>query len=1831
MNSTVPLTRWKSRAAAHKRIRMADAGSSDDAESATLTALSDCVSTVLQNDVAYGLCVTNSGLFDLVPSGFLDRNDNATSSSSSFSSSSSSSSSSDQFSGDSVCRVMCSEQSASASASCCAAAAALQNCNTTSSAVTSCKALLDSVFTYQSECDGGVSSANAILIAAVAVVVAAVAAVALLSRLYARRQRRAAKPQPLAVDKGAIARVAATWRQVTNLVWKNMVLRRRRPVSLVLELFLPVLLSTALLLLANLDNFAGGWRSEWFTSQAAQLDANETLICSDLAVWGLEAIGGPSSTMTSFYTGGQSVLGLFFLVSYIKFVSTTTTTMVIEKENRLREVMKIMGLSDATLLCSWCLTTAVLATPLAFAISAELKYGNVFPTTEYATLVFLFWSLSVAITAFSYFVAPFFNKSRTAAIASVLLWLILFFPFFAVQSADTNTPRYWAALSPPTAFALAVDEILRRAQLGTGFAYSVGIQEEPVTVPSAFRMSLFLILDSVILVALGWYLEQVLPQQYGVRKPWYFLLTKNYWYSKIDDSAQNDAPTSPDVHAAQTLSPQAGGAYSQMLDGGGGANTKTPKQLAEDAYVEPVNAALAMQERNGTCLQIQGLRKVFPLDEDGEERVAVAGLDLAMYSGQITALLGHNGAGKTTIISMLTGLTPPTAGDATLYGCSIRHDFQELRRVIGICPQHDVLFQDLTVEEHLLLFGTMKHVRRDQLQSSVDRMIEDVGLTEIRHALAKTLSGGQKRKLSVALAFLGGSKLVFLDEPTSGMDPYSRRFTWNLLQQSREDRVIVLTTHFMDEADILGDRIAILADGQLRCAGSSLFLKNRFGAGYNLTMIKASNGSCDIKSVQSFLKNYVPDVKRLSSSGSELVFQLPTASSEAFPVMLEHLDAEMYELGVQQYGISVTTLEEVFLRISQDHEEEQQMLPTLDRKPSTSVLDRTTSLKLVSAGGAVNLPSAAPPITEPSMWTQYSALTKKSQSVTRKHWPEQSQCAASTNFSSLIDPDYNVSSCMSSRGFDYCTLGALNCDVDVCCDATNIASPWYPCNTCDSTPCFNSNCLAKTNAKLQVTLNGFLVALVVMLAFAFIPAAIVAFVVREKDPIQNAKGLQLISGANVSAYWLACWTHDVLLTIIPIAAAAIIIPLSMTPSGAANASTADVFAIIALVIAHVWAIIPLAYLFSRRYVKHAVAQTALLVFALGTGGLLSIFSFMCRIVNFTISGTLTLSSLDQNYLRWVFMIFPGYTLNNGIFELATRKVSRQALFGSARWAQTSPSFFGLFEGLGKEECMECWDRLEPSCCVRQPFDMEIIGAPLMYTLIEAAVLSALVFVLENRSVKWNQTATEKRGNAQYSVVGVDETTEEEEDDDVQRERQRVEQEAPQPNDLVFIRNLRQQYSGKPRAKIALKDLCLSVQSGECFGYLGINGAGKSTTMAVLTGQLAPTQGIVTLSGFDLSTSSSAARKTMGYCPQFDALHDLLTVKEQLQLYARIKGIPEAFVNTSVEEQIQELGLTKYRDKLTRGLSGGNKRKVSTAIALLGRPRVVILDEPSTGVDPSSRRKMWDVIARVCSPDRNGGRDGGACVILTTHSMEECEALCSRVGILVSGRLKCLGSVEHLKQKFGRGYTVEITLRSSTASDLELNSVTDQVMAFFSVERSVSFRRSSRTSQRQSSPDVTAHTGVKISSANIQNLCAALGTPERGSRILDHTGTGWLLSTQLETHGAISIDSFCSWWVSETRSERLQSFFHDKFPGSVLAEQQGEHFRFQVPKHRPGSSLDDAVLRPAEIFRALEQTRADLYVDEYSVSETALEHIFNNMAAQQDEEKGIAHGMNMVTE
>ena len=299
-----------------------------------------------------------------------------------------------------------------------------------------------------------------------------------------------------------------------------------------------------------------------------------------------------------------------------------------------------------------------------------------------------------------------------------------------------------------------------------------------------------LLVDSLLYLLLTLYIEQIFPGDFGVPKEWYFPFTM----------------------------------ISRGLGFGGNAeledrNTLTQNRANIESY--PVGMKAGIEMKN--------LRKVF-----GNKKVAVDNLTLNMYEGEITILLGDNGAGKTTTMSMLTGMFPPTSGTALVNGSDIRTNIEGVRQSIGLCPQHNILFDDLTVREHIIFFSKLKGLTNAEADIEVKKYVEMLGLVDKMNAKSKTLSGGMKRKLSVGVALCGGSRVVLCDEPTSGMDPAARRSLWDLLLLEKKNRTIVLSTHFMDEADVLGDRVAIMHSGQLKCYGSSLYLKNAFGSGYEL-------------------------------------------------------------------------------------------------------------------------------------------------------------------------------------------------------------------------------------------------------------------------------------------------------------------------------------------------------------------------------------------------------------------------------------------------------------------------------------------------------------------------------------------------------------------------------------------------------------------------------------------------------------------------------------------------------------------------------------------------------------------------------------------------------------------------------------------------------------------------------------------------------------------------------------------------------------------------------------------------------------------------------------
>ena len=228
------------------------------------------------------------------------------------------------------------------------------------------------------------------------------------------------------------------------------------------------------------------------------------------------------------------------------------------------------------------------------------------------------------------------------------------------------------------------------------------------------------------------------------------------------------------------------------------------------------------EDKSMNAIITQGLTKRF------KDKTAVDGLNIAVEEGKLVALLGVNGAGKTTTIRMLTCLSKPSGGSAQIMEYDVVKDADKVKRLTGISTQDTAVAENLTVEENLKFMAQL-YLEKQAVNDAVEETIKGFGLGECRKKKAKLLSGGWQRRLSIAMAVIGEAKVLFLDEPTLGLDVLARRELWREIEKLKKDRTIVLTTHYMEEAEALADYIYVMIDGRIRAEGTLAQLEQLTG------------------------------------------------------------------------------------------------------------------------------------------------------------------------------------------------------------------------------------------------------------------------------------------------------------------------------------------------------------------------------------------------------------------------------------------------------------------------------------------------------------------------------------------------------------------------------------------------------------------------------------------------------------------------------------------------------------------------------------------------------------------------------------------------------------------------------------------------------------------------------------------------------------------------------------------------------------------------------------------------------------------------------------------
>eukprot|EP00775_Hariotina_reticulata_P013231 gene13231-13362_t len=572
-------------------------------------------------------------------------------------------------------------------------------------------------------------------------------------------------------------------------------------------------------------------------------------VAADVLQWAPQLLKFPHPQLRGIGMVGY-VLGPFIFAACMFGMVTQLAAIVSEKEQGLVTALRHMGLLQSSYWSSWVLFDLLmgLLTALSIVIWGMILQFRFFLHNDAGLLVLLFWLFSIAMSCFSYFLSVFMTKQTSATYTGFAVFLIGWIcqtmaifglpydpeyyyaennagkAFFWIFACLPWAPLIKGCLDLAAATGSEKDPGLRWSQRDSYCQYIPDISQWPqqdstityVNYDCIYPLSQ--VFATLILQAVGWlllavYLDNVYPGggNNGVaRPPWYFLLP-SYWLKSTSNAVNQLRKT----------------------DSGLSRNIRSGSTIADTSNAGNVpgspGPAVRVAAELGPASQGQH-----------SEGASTAGSWFGIEEGQLFCLLGPNGAGKTTTINCLTGILPPSGGSMLVCGKSLatQGGLDRVRPQIGVCPQFDVLWTELTGLEHLVVAGHVKGISPSQVRPQAVELLQRVQLLPAAGVRSAAYSGGMKRRLSVALALTGDPKVLYLDEPTTGMDPISRRSVWDVIQAAKPGRAIVLTTHSMEEADILGDRIAIMARGKLKAIGSSIHLKHKFGAGYQIRINK---------------------------------------------------------------------------------------------------------------------------------------------------------------------------------------------------------------------------------------------------------------------------------------------------------------------------------------------------------------------------------------------------------------------------------------------------------------------------------------------------------------------------------------------------------------------------------------------------------------------------------------------------------------------------------------------------------------------------------------------------------------------------------------------------------------------------------------------------------------------------------------------------------------------------------------------------------------------------------------------------------------------------------
>lgn len=1475
-----------------------------------------------------------------------------------------------------------------------------------------------------------------------------------------------------------------------------------------------------------------------------------------LTPYGSEVIPMPTTAHfdNAFLTKWAYYMPLLAVMAALYPTSRLVMLIVSEKHNGIREAMLIMGLHPSCLFFGWYASTLLIDIIASLLAAMFLKVGF-FSRVDYGLLVLLYFSFMQQNTALCFFVSSVFKNPRVASWCIAFVLFVCAIPSYSFPVGMTDLQKIFCCLIPCVGYAEVFNMMLDYVSAGWHYGWPearVGYFD--------YSMAIGMMWASFgALMLLGFYFDRVSFGAVGRRAhPLFFLMPLWNLFHKHKAPLVKMSDMGTPVRRGSLVEPETptgdsepygeSSMTSPLKKGKPEGEAKTNRLIEHyNDVVDPLDPSVAAVFHRLRKIYIGGGILGFfytyftGLFREGDRVVALDGVTFAMRTGEVSVLLGPNGAGKTTIMGMATGMVSPTNGDVYVRGYDARKHLDQCRQNIGYCPQRDIVWSHLTVEEHITFYARMKGSDSVNVQEKVNHVMELVDLMAKRHCKAANLSGGQRRRLCVAIAMVGDSSVLFLDEPTAGMDIKGRKTVYDALNRSRAKRSVLISTHLLDEADRIADRVLIVNNGLLCAEGSTMYLKSQMEVGYVVTCLleggmttanesRAAAALVDFVRAESYAAQQSVEggekacvLLGAERRGREVSFRFPMTLLELAGVrLLTLIQDNSQRLHLRNVALNLTTLEDVFFAVTRTRTSTRSLLgaatgeevvagvnegnnsgtkspltpSTLEKSGSLGTADDLyeTSTNAVAVFGRhfralflkrchyaqrdikllvyqvllpviflllslfVNLvrdPSQPALRLDMTMYSDYA--TNPSQVMTAysnfsgyvmgmARYPmtvtNAFQLSASvansawgshylTDFRAIASDQANASYDMSTYLMDeiethtspryvaVAPVGALyqqgvpkmlptllhnstaNHAAPQALDAlyhlarTQLFGADVPLPTV-----VNSPMKLGEFEKNMVTINKqVMVGIFIILPFIFIPSNTIGYIVEEKET--GARHMQWLSGASVLAYWLSSFVFDMVCYIVTQILAFIIFVIFNRTEYVSKDTVGP--AIVLFLFFGVTSI-PVSYFMSFFFKSSFSAQS--IVFCI---------NFTFGFLWVTVESMIAEQALRfAEVVTYILRVFPAVCFGESMYVLAGTEMAnmmfptrtKTSLFALLHFSSTGSPTGGIGTGLIYMSCVG-------------------VGCTIALIILEYLRLQRLESVFTQCCTKASDADAEE-----HALL-------EEADPTVRAEEERVCRGATGPEtDRIAVQHLHKQYLGAHHA--AVEDISFGVHEGEVMGLLGLNGAGKTTTVSILAGEVVATGGHAFVNHY--AVQSIASRSYVGYCPQYDALLCNLSAEEHLWLYGRLRGIREKYIRAEVPVLLRELGLYEYRTQAAGSLSGGNKRRLSLAIALVGHTTSVLLDEPTSGMDAVARAQTCEMVRRLTA-DKS--------VVLTTHLLDEVEALADRVAFVVRGNLRCVGTPQELKAAYNKeaSYTLNVLFPNTVRLQQEERELVEKVRAY----------------------------------------------------------------------------------------------------------------------------------------------------------------------------------------